>query len=154
MPTIADVLDEFLAAQRARLAERTYAGYEEIVGLLRDSLNMYGFNSLRGDDELQRFDEAFGDGNTDAEMDAFCRTFGPEKIPEHYYEFLSYFLIRKVMASEDLLRRAGTVTKKLAAWLAEQGHVDPHLAADAVEMGADGGGCCPGRSASTRSCTG
>jgi hypothetical protein len=142
MATIDDVLDEFLAEQRARLSERTFRDYEDVIHLLRDSLNMYGHASLMGD-ELQRFEEAFGDGSTDEAMGAFCRTFGPEKIPEHYYEFLSYFLIRKVMASEDLRRKAGTVTKKLARWLGDCGYIDEHLAADAVEMGADAGRLLP-----------
>ncbi len=33
-------------------------------------------------------------------------------------------MIRKVMASQELLRAAGTVTKKLAAWLCENGYAD------------------------------
>jgi hypothetical protein len=37
-------------------------------------------------------------------------------------EFLGYFMVRKVMAGQDLLRSAGTVTKKLAVWLHEHGH--------------------------------
>jgi len=142
MPTIDDVLDEFLQEQRARLSERTFRDYEDVVSLLRDSLNMYGHASLVGD-ELQRFERAFGDGSADEEMGAFCRTFGPEKITEHYYEFLSWFLIRKVMASEDLRRKAGTVTKKLAMWLEDGGYVDPHLADDAAEMAVDAGRLLP-----------
>lgn len=136
MPTIDAALDEFLAERRAQLSDRTFRDYEDVIHLLRDSLNMYGHASLVGD-ELERFEEAFGDGATEEDMNAFCRTFGPDKIPEHYYEFLSYFLIRKVMGSENLYRKAGTVTKKLAAWLSAHGYVDEHLAADAVEMGAE-----------------
>jgi len=142
MPTIDDVLDAFLQEQQARLSERTFRDYEAVISLLRDSLNMYGHASLVGD-ERQRFEQAFGEGSTDEEMGAFCRTFGPEKITEHYYEFLAWFLIRKVMASEDLRRKAGTVTKKLAKWLDERGYVDEHLAADAAEMGADAGRLLP-----------
>lgn len=37
-------------------------------------------------------------------------------------EFLSYFMVRKVMAGKDTLRAAGTVTKKLAAWLEKKGY--------------------------------
>ncbi len=137
MPTIDSVLDEFLATHRAQLDEPTFAGYEEVVDLLRNSLNMYGYNSLQSEDEQQRFDAAFGDGDSDEAMVAFCRIFGPEKIPEHYYEFLSHFLIRKVLGSADLLRTAGTVTEELANWLAQRGYVDAHLAAGAADMAAE-----------------
>ena len=142
MPTIDGVLDAFLQEQQARLSERTFRDYETVISLLRDSLNTYGHASLVGD-ELQRFEQAFGDGSTDEQMRAFCRTFGPEKIAEHYYEFLSWFLIRKVMASEDLRRKASTVTMKLATWLADGGYVDPHIAEDAAEMAADAGRLLP-----------
>ncbi len=143
MATITDVLDEFLAAQEAQLDESDYEGYEEVVGLLRSSLNMYGYNSLQSEEEQRRFDEAFGDGDSDEAMEAFCRIFGPEKIPEHYYEFLSYFLIRKVFGSEDLLRTAGAVTEHLANWLADRSYVDAHLAAEAAEMAAAAGELLP-----------
>jgi len=142
MPTIDDVFEEFLAGQQARLKPRTYRHYEEVISLLRTSLNMYGYTSLAGD-ERRRFEQAFGDGSTDEEMGAFCRTFGPEKITEHYGEFLFYFMIRKVMASQELLRQAGTVTKKLARWLGDHGYVDPRIAADAAATATDAGRLLP-----------
>jgi len=45
-------------------------------------------------------------------------------------------MVRKVIAGRELLRAAGTVTKKLAAWLQENGHISPDEAADASERGA------------------
>lgn len=36
MTTIARALDAFLADQQARLAERTYRRYDEVIWLLRD----------------------------------------------------------------------------------------------------------------------
>lgn len=50
-------------------------------------------------------------------------------------EFLGYFMVRKVMCGKDLLRAAGTVTKKLAAWLAAKGYVDTEEAEFAKERG-------------------
>jgi len=41
-----------------------------------------------------------------------------------YSEFLGYFMPRKVMCGKDLMQAAGTVTKKLAKWLAEKGYVE------------------------------
>jgi len=58
------------------LSARTMRSYEEVVELLRHSLNGYAPNTL-GTREHQRWERAFeaGDG------DAFCHLFGPEHIP-------------------------------------------------------------------------
>ncbi len=130
-PTIDDVLDEFLAVQEQRLAERTFANYRAVVELLRDCLNGYGHQYL-DDDERLRFERAYHSGDEEA----FVHLFGPQKIADVTGEFLDYFMVRKVMAGEELLRAAGTVTKKLAKWMAANGYLDAASAAEAVERGA------------------
>jgi hypothetical protein len=128
-PNIDTVLLEFLAEQEQRLAPRTYRNYAEVVSLLRHCLNSYGHQSL-DDAERSRFDDAY-----DSDDEAFVHLFGPEKITDNLGEFLGYFMIRKVMAGEELLRAAGTVTKKLAKWLGERGYLDPHGVDIAVDRG-------------------
>ncbi len=128
VPSIDEVLEGFLAAQRERLAASTYARYEDIVDLLRHCLNGYGYQSLTGA-EAQAWQAAFDAGDEEA----FTRVCGPERIVENYGEFLGYFMIRKVAASKQQLKDAGTVTKRLARWLAEQGYVD----VDAAELARD-----------------
>jgi hypothetical protein len=128
--TIDQALDAFLADQRRRLSARTMRNYDDVVALLRHCLNGYGPNALdQGDHE--RWEQAYQAGDEDA----FCRLFGPEQILENLSEFLGYFMVRKVMASQELLRAAGTVTKKLAGWLYQQGHVSAEERAGAVEQG-------------------
>ena len=51
--------------------------------------------------------------------------------------FLNYFMVRKVMCGEGLKRAAGTVTKKLSKWLAENGYVSKEEAEDGVEEGSE-----------------
>jgi hypothetical protein len=46
-------------------------------------------------------------------------------------------MIRKVMAGDELLRAAGTVTKKLAKWLGERGYLNPGTVEIAVERGGE-----------------
>jgi len=41
-----------------------------------------------------------------------------------YSEFLGYFMPQKVMCGKETMQAAGTVTKKLAKWLAEKGYVE------------------------------
>jgi hypothetical protein len=133
-PSIDAVLAAFLAEQEARLAASTFARYDDIVDLLRLCLNSYGHTSLSGRD-AQVWQEAFDAGDDEA----FTRLFGPERIVEGYGEFLGYFLVRKVAASKQQLKDAGTVTKRLARWLAEQGYVAPDIAEVARGRAADAG---------------
>lgn len=83
--------------------------------------------------EQKRWRKAFDAGDEEA----FTKLFGPEKIVEHLGEFLGYFMVRKVIAGEDLLRASGTVTKKLASWLHEHGYISEDERADALERGGD-----------------
>jgi hypothetical protein len=133
MPTIDTALTEFTAEQRERLSARTFANYEDVIGLLRSSLDNYGPNSLDAR-ERRRWEAAFEEDD-----EAFCHLFGAEKIPEHLGEFLGYFMIRKVFASQELLKASGTVTKKLVRWLQARGYIDEEAAGDAVERAQDAG---------------
>lgn len=54
----------------------------------------------------------------------FCGSFGPEEILDGYGEFLGYFMPHKVMCGKETMKAAGTVTKKLAKWLAEKGYAE------------------------------
>ena len=126
--TIDQALNVFIKDQRRRLSDRTMRNYDDVVELLRDSLNGYAYQSLDKAD-AKRFDKAYQAGDEEA----FCHLFGPEHILGHLGEFLGYFMVRKVMGSQELLRSAGTVTKKLASWLYEQGYVsddEPEIAVD------------------------
>jgi hypothetical protein len=117
--TINDALEAFLAEQRGRLAAKTLRRYEDVVWLLRECLDRYGHGSLSAG-ERRRWEKTFEGG----EEDAFCRLFGPEKIPAHVDEFLDWFMVCKVMAGQDLLKASGTVTDKLVRWLAGHGYID------------------------------
>jgi len=132
-PNIRRVLDEFLDEQRARLSPRTLARYEAVLDLLRSHLNGYAHEGLSAP-EAARFEHSYNaEGKEHRE---FCDLFGPEKIVENLGSFLGYFMIRKVMAGEDLLRAAGTVTKKLSKWLAGKGYVSLEDAGEAAETSA------------------
>jgi hypothetical protein len=127
--TIDEVLEAFLADQRERLSARTLRNYENVIDLLRLCLNGYGPNALDEPDR-KRWEAAYED-----DEEAFCRLFGPEYILSEVSEFLGYFMIRKVMAGQDLLRSSGTVTKKLANWLHEHGYAGEDARDRAVDRG-------------------
>lgn len=117
--TISQVFSDFLADQKARLKPKTFAKYRSIIGLFESYLESY----WPGHD--QEYDRITSEGGT------FCGTFGPEEILGGYSEFLSYFMPRKVMCGKETMQASGTVTKKLANWLAEKGYAqDTSFAAE------------------------
>jgi len=129
-PTIEQVLDKFLADQRKRLKPRTLKLYEDVIGLLKSCLNSYACQSL-AKAESALFEKHF---NAEGEQHReFCQIFGPDKILENLGEFLGYFMIRKVMAGEELMRAAGSVTGKLSKWLTESGYVSQSEANEAAQ---------------------
>lgn len=126
--SIERALSDFLAEQRVRLADSSFRKYAEVVDLLVSSLNNYGHDTL-SKPERRLFTEAYEAGDEQA----FCHVFGPEKIPEHLGSFLGYFMVRKVFASRELLRAAGTVSGRLVRWLEREGYVEGDVAAGAIE---------------------
>jgi len=133
-PTIDQVFKELLAEQRKRLKPQTQKKYEDVIELLQLHLNSYAYEGL-SEAESALFDSCF---NAEAkDHREFCQLFGPEKIIENLSSFLGFFMIRKVIAGEDLKRRAGTVTKKLSKWLAEKGYISQESGLEGVEEGAE-----------------
>lgn len=122
--TILETFDEFLADQEARLSPNTYRKYEDIISLLQNYLESYWPD--HDQDEYDRITDAGG---------TFCGTFGPKEITGGYGEFLGHFMPHKVMCGKETMKAAGTVTKKLAKWLAEKGYVED--TSDATERASE-----------------
>lgn len=133
-PTIAMALDQFLAEEEQHRSPRTMAQYYSVVELLEHYLNDYA-DAPPDDPDAERFEQLRGAGGDSPPE--FCMIFGPEHIPSHVGMFLSYFMVRKVMASRTLLKASGTVTKRLAAWLAEQGYITAESAEWVKEHGTE-----------------
>jgi hypothetical protein len=131
IPTISELLEEFLLEQQRRLAPSTFHNYSTVIALLGNCLNGYGYQALTSDQQA-RWEAVAED-----DPDAFVHLFGAEELIANLGEFLDYYMIRKVMSSEDLLRSASTVTKKLVGWLDDRRLIDTASAADASERAAD-----------------
>jgi hypothetical protein len=131
-PSIDDVLERFLKDQRKRLKPRTFRCYEEIIDLFRHCLNGYGHHDLARPSEVTLYERLYFQKNLE-----FCAIFGPEKIPSALSNFLNYFMIRKVTASEALLQAAGTVMRKLVRWLEEHGHIGAEEASKGDRIAAE-----------------
>lgn len=130
-PNINELLDEFLNDQNQRLKPPTYRQYRMVVGLLRHCLDGYGPHFLT-EPEYQLYEKLYTIKGFE-----FSYIFGAEKILTTLPIFLGEFMIRKVAASESLLRWSGTVTKKLAKWLADCGYVGKAHARKAMRYAAE-----------------
>jgi len=108
---IAQLLKDFLADQEARISRKTFLKYQTIIDLYMSYLESYWPGH---DGECDKITKV---GVT------YCDTYGPEDATASYSEFLGYFMPRKVMCGKETMQAAGTVTKKLAKWLAEKGYL-------------------------------
>jgi hypothetical protein len=132
-PKIAQILSEFLAEQEQRLSGKSFSRYRQVVELLKTSLNNYAYQGPCGVD-ARRFEQLY---NAEGEEQRqFCEIFGAEQIIPNLREFLSYFMVRKVIAGAELMRAAGTVIKSMSKWLAEKGYVGPAESRNGAQHGA------------------
>jgi hypothetical protein len=131
-PNIEEVLGWFLKDQQKRLKTRTLNRYEEVIDLLRHCLNGHGYHELDNSSDVALYEKLYFQKNLE-----FCVIFGPEKILNSLSNFLNYFMIRKVMASEALLQAAGIVTKKLVKWLEEKDFISREAAERGVRLAAE-----------------
>jgi hypothetical protein len=111
--TIARLFEAFLADQKARLSPKTYDKYEGIIHLFRSYLERY----WPGHDHKE-YNAITQAGST------YCDTFGAEDITSGFSGFLDDFMPRKVIGSNETMKAAGTVVKKLNKWLTEKGYAD------------------------------
>ncbi len=117
--TVDQVLEEFLAEQKARWSPATAAKYQTIIDLLRAYMERYWPNH---DGEYEAVTKAGG---------TYCGTYGPEDIAGSFGMFLDYFMPHKVICGSGTENAAPTVIRKLAKWLVAKGY-DPD-AADIVD---------------------
>jgi len=82
-------------------------------------LNSYAYQYL-DDKDSKLFDKLYNEKNKE-----FCELFGPDKIgSSEIGEFLDYFMIRKVMGSEELMKTVGRVMRKFVKWMNEKGYMN------------------------------
>lgn len=110
--TISQVFEEFLADSDARFSQQTYAKCETIIHLYESYLERYWPDH---DSEQEAITNPGG---------TYCGTFGPKEAIENIGMFLGYFMADKVICGKGTLQAAGTVTRKLAKWLQQEGHIN------------------------------
>lgn len=132
-PTVAQVFAAYLSDRKRSLSKDKLRKHETIIELFEGCLDNYAYQSLG------RSEKAFWEKRweADEETGSFCRTFGPDKILQEVGQFLDWYVIRKVMGPQWIVKSAGPVIRDLVAWLVEKDHAAQEDAADAMEKAAD-----------------
>jgi hypothetical protein len=134
-PTIAEVFERFLDETDEPDREKPFTDRRAIVELLESCLDGYAYEFLS--DEEQEFWRTRWE--TDEEANSFCRTFGPEKIPDQIDSFLGWFMIRKVLGPPELGEAAGPVVAELLEWLVDRGQLGRDPVAGALVRAREAG---------------
>ena len=107
--TIREAINLFMSEKEAKLKRKTYNKYDKVMSLFITSMNSYGWNSVS--DEYDSSVE-------------FVDKYEPSLIADCVSEFLSYFMVRKVLASKEILKSSGTVTNQLLKWLWKHKYIE------------------------------
>jgi hypothetical protein len=106
------ILDDFLSDQDERLSKRTYNDYINVISLFEDYLNSYAYMFLP-EEEQQNFEEKaiFGEGS-------YCEMYSIDKLSSMQIDdFMTDFMIRKVLAEKYLMKKTATVMRRFSKWL-------------------------------------
>ena len=128
---IDDLLTRFLADRRQGRPSREFRNYEAVIDFFKLHLNGYAYESL-SPSERKRWEHAVNSGDEAA----FCRLFGPDKIPGEVGAFVGYFMIRKVIGPKTVTAATGRIVGELLEWLVAQGSLKPEEVTQAGERAA------------------
>ena len=119
MENITQSFESFLKERKESLSKKTYQKYKNVIELFENYLNGYAYKNLE-DENYQKFEKMFNQ-----EGKQYCETFTVQNLSTvEFNEFLSYYMIRKVMGSKSLMKDTGTVLRKFTTWLHENEYLE------------------------------
>lgn len=119
MDNITQTFESFLKERKESLSKKTYQKYNNVIELFENYLNGYAYKNLE-DENYQKFEKMFNQ-----EGKQYCETFTVQNLSTvEFNEFLSYYMIRKVMGSKSLMKDTGTVLRKFTTWLHENEYLE------------------------------
>ena len=119
MECLKDIFEKFLEEQKERLAKRTFNKYSDVMDLFEKYLDGYAYQYL-DEDETESYKQQKFNEDTD-----FCEIYSIDKINFlRLDEFMTYFMIRKVWGSKELMKNTGTVLRKFVKWLKENSYIE------------------------------
>jgi hypothetical protein len=125
MESITKTFEKFLKEQEDSLSKKTYQKYKNVIEIFENYLNGYAYQNLE-DENYQKFEKMFNQKGKQ-----YCESFTVQKLSTvEFNEFLSYYMIRKVMGTKSLMKDTGTVLRKFTTWL----HKNEYLEDKQYEM--------------------
>ena len=119
MENITQTFESFLKEREESLSKKTYQKYNNVIELFENYLNGYAYKNLE-DENYQKFEKMFNQKGKQ-----YCETFTVQNLSTvEFNEFLSYYMIRKVMGSKSLMKDTGTVLRKFTTWLHENEYLE------------------------------
>jgi len=119
MENITQTFEKFLKEQEESLSKKTYQKYKNVIELFENYLNGYAYKNLE-DENYQKFEKMFNQKGKQ-----YCEIFAVQNLSTvEFNEFLSYYIIRKVMGSKSLMKDTGTVLRKFTTWLHENEYLE------------------------------
>ncbi|SMB97154.1 hypothetical protein SAMN00808754_1770 [Thermanaeromonas toyohensis ToBE] len=122
------VLDAFLDEREKTLSRRTAAKYGRLVSLWQRYLDHHGYCHLLPVEKVlwKRLRKAGTE---------ITETFGAQLLVRSSVPFLGEYFLRKVGSDLELVEYAGTIVRKLARWLAQEGFVSSRAASLLWDVG-------------------
>jgi hypothetical protein len=118
MDNLKKILDDFLAEQDQRLSKRTFNDYQNVIELFKDYLNSYAYMFLP-EEEQQNFEEKAIYGE-----ESYCEMYSVDKLSSMQIDdFMTDFMIRKVMAEKYLMKTTATVMRRFSKWLKNNDYI-------------------------------
>lgn len=119
MERLKQTLEQFLNDQRERLAKRTFNKYRDVITLFESYLDGYAYQYLDEEDHKLFKSKIFN------EKKQYCELYSVDKIDQvKLDEFMTDFMIRKVVGSKELMKNTGTVLRRFIKWLKENSYID------------------------------
>ncbi|MBS3811560.1 MAG: hypothetical protein KGY44_06840 [Halanaerobiales bacterium] len=119
MESLKQTFEKFLKEQKERVAKRTFTKYKDVIYLFESYLDSYAYQYLDEEDYELYEDEMYSCGTE------YCEMFSIDKISGiEIDEFMTYFMIRKVMGSKELMKNTGTVLRRFIKWLKENSYIN------------------------------
>jgi len=119
MESLKQTFEKFLKEQNERVAKRTFTKYKDVIYLFESYLDSYAYQHL-DEEDYESFEDEMFSGKTQ-----YCEMFSVDKISGiELDEFMTYFMIRKVMGSKELMKNTGTVLRRLIKWLKKYSYID------------------------------
>jgi len=124
-----DIFGKFLEEQKERLAKRTFNKYSDVMDLFEKYLDGYAYQYLN-EEEIESYKQQKFNEDTD-----FCEIYSIDKIKGYLLDdFMTYFMIKKVWGSKELMKNTGTVLRKFVKWLKENSYIEEEKFNDLYDL--------------------